>query len=97
MSVKRAQREIDSQEFTEWMAYAALEPFGETRADLRAGIVASTIANVWRSGESEPFTPGDFMPTFEPQEPEPVERDAEILHQQQLFEALTQAVGGTIH
>lgn len=97
MSVKRAQREIDSREFTEWMAYAALEPFGETRADLRAGIVASTLANIHRSEGSEPFTPSDFMPTFEAQEPELVDRDAEILRQQQLFEALTQAVGGKVH
>lgn len=97
MSVKRAQCEIDSREFTEWMAYASLEPWGEPRADLRAGIVASTIANVNRSSDSEPFTPRDFMPTFEGHEPEPGDRDAEILQQQRLFEALTQAVGGEIH
>ncbi len=40
-----------------------MEPFGEERADLRAGIIASTIAN---SAAHSPggFKPADFMPTF---------------------------------
>ena len=58
---------IDSRELTEWMAYAQVEPFGEERADLRAGIVASTIANVWRSSGQKVLKPSDFMPKFEPQ------------------------------
>jgi hypothetical protein len=33
-------------ELAEWAAYYQCEPFGEERADLRAGIVASVIANV---------------------------------------------------
>lgn len=48
------------------MAYERLEPFGERRADLRAGIVASTIANAHRGKEGRPYTPQDFMPDFEP-------------------------------
>lgn len=48
-----------------WMAYAELEPFGEERGDLRAGIIASTIANVNRDPKKgRPFKPGDFMPEF---------------------------------
>lgn len=97
MSVKRAQREVDSREFTEWQAYWRLEPWGEGRADLRAGIVASTMANIWRTGDSEPFTPADFMPTFDAGEPAMVDTDAQIFQQQQLLEALTRAVGGDIH
>lgn len=46
------------------MAYYSLEPFGEERADLRAGIISSTIANVNR-GKHKPFKPTDFMPKFE--------------------------------
>lgn len=53
--------------FAEWLAYYQVEPFGEERADLRAGIVASTIANVNRSSKSaKRFAPQDFMPKFTP-------------------------------
>lgn len=46
---------------TEWQAYYDLEPFGDIRADLRAGIVSSTIANVM--GDQKQLTsPADFMP-----------------------------------
>lgn len=48
-----------------WSAFAEIEPFGEERADLRAGIIASTIANVNRDPKKgRPFKPGDFMPEF---------------------------------
>ena len=57
--------EITSRQFAEWMAYAKLEPFGEERADLRAGIVASTIANVNRGKNQKPYKPTDFMASFE--------------------------------
>lgn len=53
------------------MAYAGLEPFGEERADLRAGIVASVVANTARDPkvQRDPFTPQEFMPKFESKEP----------------------------
>jgi hypothetical protein len=49
------------------MAYAGIEPFGEEAADLRAGIIASVIANVNRDRKRkpDPFTPLDFMPFAE--------------------------------
>lgn len=55
---------IDSEELTSWQLYAELEPFGEERADLRAGIIAAVIANANRDPKKrrEPFTPRDFMP-----------------------------------
>lgn len=33
-------------EFSAWMAYADLEPFGEERADLRAGLDWSLVASI---------------------------------------------------
>lgn len=59
--------QISSREITEWMAYDKLEPFGERRADLRAGIVASTVANVFRNAKEHPraFRADEFMPDFE--------------------------------
>jgi len=55
----------DSREFAEWRAFYELEPWGDDRADLRAGIVASTIANVNRGKGQKAFNPGDFMPEFD--------------------------------
>lgn len=58
---------MTSRQVAEWMAYNQIEPFGEERADLRAGIVASTIANVNR-GKGQPMKPADFMPKFDRRE-----------------------------
>jgi len=62
--------EMTSAQFAEWMAYAQLEPWGEERADLRAGIIASTMANSMRSKKGKPFKPQDFMARFEPESEE---------------------------
>lgn len=39
-----------------------MSPFGDERADLQAGIIASTIANVNRGRNTTAFKPEDFMP-----------------------------------
>lgn len=36
---------MDVQEFQLWQALYAVEPWGDIRADLRAGVVASTVVN----------------------------------------------------
>jgi hypothetical protein len=69
--------EISSEQLSEWMAYNKLEPWGEERADLRAGIVASVIANSNRGKNQKAFKPQDFMPSFEPEDPE--EQTARLL------------------
>jgi hypothetical protein len=63
MSVSQAQEEINSAEFCEWLAFAEIEPFGEARADLRAGIIAATVANALSSGRKN-YSASDFMPDF---------------------------------
>ena len=63
MTVKQLLSSADSRELGEWIAYhTQIEPIGEIRHDLRAGIVASTIANVNRSKNKPAFTPAEFMP-----------------------------------
>jgi len=68
------------------MAYYELEPFGEDRADLRSGIVASTIANVNRNPKKrrKAFTASEFMPDFEkeraPASPETLLAKVEMLN-----------------
>ncbi|MCS7159473.1 MAG: DUF4035 domain-containing protein [Gemmatales bacterium] len=51
-------------ELSTWLAYYSLEPWGEDRADLRAAIVASVIANANRSSDTPPFELWQFMPDF---------------------------------
>jgi len=75
MSVRQAQEEISSPEFSEWRAYDELDPFGEGRADLRAGIIAATMANLWSSGKQK--VPYDFMPDFDKTEAESEQQSVE--------------------
>jgi hypothetical protein len=60
------------------MAYASLEPFGEERADVRAGIIAAVIANANRDRKKrpDPFTPADFMPFVKREPAGPLSPDA---------------------
>lgn len=66
MTVGELLRRISSRELSEWMAYYGQEPFGDVRADLQAGIIASTIANVNRDPKKQHkgFEPDDFMARF---------------------------------
>lgn len=52
---------LSSSQFDEWMAFYGLEPFGEMRGDLQAGIVASTMVNLWSGKEQKKVNPGDFV------------------------------------
>ena len=68
-----------------------LEPFGDRWADLRSGIVASTIANVNRDPETkpDPFSPGDFI--FNLVEEEKVEDpDASWKRNKELFQMMAE-------
>lgn len=76
---------MSSREFAEWMAYYTLEPFGVEREDLRAAIVASTIANANRDPKKkrQPYEPADFMPQFEEKKalsPEDLKAKVEVLN-----------------
>ena len=52
-------------QFTEWMAFASLEPFGSDRASLDAATICATIANVHRNPKrTAPYEPASFMPRF---------------------------------
>ncbi len=59
---------MSSRLFLEWIAYDRVEPFGPWREDIRAGIVASTVANVNRSKKTDAYTPNDFVPEFKMKE-----------------------------
>lgn len=63
---------MSHEELLEWGDYYALEPFGEMRADLRAGSICSTIANVNRdpAKRAQAYVPSDFMPYLKQQSDE---------------------------
>ena len=46
------------------MAYYGLEPFGQEREALHAGIIAATVANANAGSKSKTYQPADFMPDF---------------------------------
>ena len=48
-------------ELREWRAYFSIYPFKEDRADMRAGIIASTLANVNRGKGQSAYEPKDFI------------------------------------
>lgn len=76
------------------MAYYQLEPFGQARGDLQAGIVASAVYNVYRdpAKKSEPFQPQDFVLDFgEPVEDAMREQDPSAIYKQ--FRAWAKSTG----
>lgn len=50
------------QQLVEWVAYSELEPWGDEREDLRAGIVAATIHNCHVTRKQDAKGPDAFMP-----------------------------------
>jgi hypothetical protein len=46
-----------------WRALYQLDPWDESRADLRAGMLASVMTSLWSNSKTKPK---DFMPDFEP-------------------------------
>lgn len=62
---------ITSRQFSEWMAYAQIEPFGEERADLRMGVLASLVSNMFRKAGTTAAKPEDFLLFADRDPPEP--------------------------
>lgn len=56
-------RVMSARLFTDWMQFAALEPFGDNRADYHAALIAMVIANVNRDSKRkpQPFKINDFL------------------------------------
>lgn len=55
---------MSSAEFTRWIAFAEIEPWGSAFDDLRAGSVVSAVYNVNRDPKKQPegFGPLHFIP-----------------------------------
>lgn len=57
---------MSSREFSEWLAYFNLEPFGEDVEDNRAGVIAAMIVNTQRGKKTKAVQPADFFPRLRP-------------------------------
>ena len=66
MSVRAAQREINSREFQEWRAFDRISPIGGRRLDWNAASIAAAIINTWTTGKR--ITPQDVILEFGPRE-----------------------------
>ena len=75
-TVRELLARIDSRELSEWIEFNSVEPISY-RGDLQAGIIASTIANVNRGKDTQPFHPIDFMPLLD--KPEQTEDDMKAI------------------
>lgn len=67
--------QLTASELSQWMAYAAVEPFGEFRDELRHGQLMALHANVNRDPQArrEPFRADEFMNFYDRQEQPAVE------------------------
>ncbi len=91
-SVRELYARLTSSEITEWIALYRLDPWDGARGDLRAAIVASTVANVNRGKNSPPMKPGDFMPDFERSNKSQTAED--IFQRLGMASAMTEGAGG---
>lgn len=82
-------------QFSEWIAYYSLEPFGEERADWRQAITSAIIFNANRGKNSKAAKPSDFIlkEEEEPREPCTVRYTGEQTEEQQrnIFELVDKA------
>ena len=67
MTVAELGDRMSSRELQEWIEYQSIVGCLDSRqrADLGAGIIASTVANAHRTSNSKSFSPHDFMPYYE--------------------------------
>lgn len=76
MTVGELGQRMSSHEFTEWMAYYEIEPFGEERADLRQAMTTQGIYNTLQAQRKHPkwHKLDEFMPFKD--KPEPISEAA---------------------
>lgn len=49
------------------MIYESIEPFGDRRGDIQAGMICAVLANIHRGEKTKPYTLTDFVHNWEPQ------------------------------
>ena len=70
MTVGEMMQRMSHTEFLYWVAKHGIEPIGDSRADLRAGVVAAQVHNANITKKTDAKTPLDFM-LFKREQPKP--------------------------
>jgi len=62
-TVSELRRTLTHREYVDWIALSGIHPFGESAADLRAGMQMSLLANINRNRKkkAQPFSWLDFI------------------------------------
>jgi hypothetical protein len=68
LDVDRMLSEVSGEQLREWLEFAAIEPFGDRRADYQTALLASVLANVWRGKGQRAAELKDFLLDFRPKE-----------------------------
>lgn len=55
---------MDSEEFTHWLAFERLEPWGGLQEDFRAGQITAAVVNMNRAPSTEPVSASDYFPSL---------------------------------
>lgn len=78
-TVRELQARMGSDEFTEWMAFDAIDPIGERRADYRMAQLCQLLANINRDPARPAYALDDFLLFREPAVPaDPDELEANL-------------------
>lgn len=70
MSVKRAKMEIDSAEFSEWVAYHRINPFTYNGTENILAHIAAMLTNALSKKSARAVRPRDFLPNRKPSKPD---------------------------
>ena len=86
---------LSARQITEWLAFAALEPFGPHREDQRAGVIAAAVTNsrFGRKAGDAAKVPADFFPVLRDDGVKPRQSWQSM---QATLIAYTKARGGTV-
>jgi hypothetical protein len=79
-------RGMTFRQFCEWRAYADIEPFDETRGDLRAAQIVATLRNLYAKKGAPLLLPTDVVLRFGSTAPPaagPVDKAAQVEKQRQ--------------
>jgi hypothetical protein len=65
MMVREMEERMPASEFFEWMMLEQIDPFGERRADIHAGLLSTLIANIYRAKNRRKYKLADFLLSFD--------------------------------
>lgn len=87
MTVSRLERELPYRELLEWMDEYRRNPWGSWRDNAHAGMIAATVANVFRGDKGRPLTFEDFM-IMDPETAEKRKRERQASNNAMLVQCL---------